>query len=256
MKEDSHGELVEWNVGEPNENVTDIEIIVFEDDMKTPRRYEKQFGWKEEWTEAKNKNLKIQTKEYKDFIKKWPNLEAKRKVPIWYKFDPVNAKFDSQAHNSMKSVKEWEVMYNFLKGEKWLERDAKQTEDNRNQYTEKSQFVVDCRQLLGIGGEAVVIRKDVAEKVNKDKDKVEDRKYEALKIIPMMKHNFESEKLEEMKKRVEDRHDRADPEFNEERIRRENRRKMQSENQHRKGERLQRFIGIEGAFHHCKNTTI
>merc|ERR1711976_279853 len=37
MKEDSHGELVEWNVGEPNENVTDIEIIVFEDDMKTPR---------------------------------------------------------------------------------------------------------------------------------------------------------------------------------------------------------------------------
>ena len=165
-KKDSDGRLVEWNVGDPNEDVVDIEIIVFEDDEKTPRRYEEQFDWNEKWTEAQNENQKNRPKEYNDFIKKWSNLEEKRKVPIWYKFDPVNTQFNSQAHiGSMKNVKEWKVMYDFLKKEKWLERDAKQTEDKKNEYTEKSQFVVDCRNLLGIGGEAVVIRMDVSKKV-------------------------------------------------------------------------------------------
>jgi hypothetical protein len=83
--------------------------------------------------------------------------------------------------------------------------------------------VVDCSQLLGIGREAVVIRKDVADKiVQNEEDKPTDRKFEALKIIPMMQHNFESqEKLEDMKKRVDDRHSKADIET--ELLRRENR---------------------------------
>ena len=101
-----------------------------------------------------------------------------------------------------------------------------------NPYEEKSFFVVDCSQLLGIGGEAVVIRKDVAEKVvaDKDKDKPLDRDFEALKIIPMMKHNFENEEtLENMKNRVNDRQEKADieKEFN----RREERHRQQKQNQ-------------------------
>ena len=235
MKKDS-GKLVQWNVGDPNDAVVDIEIIVFEDDeMETPRRYEKQFHWNDDWTKAQNKPSDRPQK-YKDFITKWQSSVAKRKVPIWYQFDPEKTD-NSEAHKgSMESITEWKVMYDFLKKEKWLERDAEQTEDKKNKYTEKSQFVVDCSQLLGIGGEAVVIRKSVAEKVGKDKDKFKDREYEALKIIPMMKHNFESEKLEEMKQRVEDRHNKADPEFNKDFIEREKRRKLiNSENQNREG---------------------
>ena len=107
-------------------------------------------------------------------------------------------------------------------------------------YTLKSEFVVDCSQLLGIGGEAVVIRKDVRDKVKKDGDQSkneeegqskDDRKFEALKIIPIMKHNFESEKLDEMKNRVETRHDKADPEFNRGFMEREKRRKIQTQNE-------------------------
>ena len=93
--------------------------------------------------------------------------------------------------------------------------------------------VVDCSQLLGIGGEAVVIRKDVAEKVVADKDPDKsDRDFEALKIIPMMKHNFENEEtLENMKNRVNDRQEKADieKEFN----KREERHKQQKQNQKR-----------------------
>ena len=237
MKENPDGTLVEWNVGEPNENVDDIEIIVFDDeDMKKPRKYENQYRWEEEWTKAQYKTSEDRPQKYKNFIEKWRSSVAKRQVPIWYNFDPVNTESNSQAHiGSMKKIEEWKVMYDFLKKEKWLERDAEQTGDKRNKYTEKSQFVVDCEQLLGIGGEAVVIRKKVTEKVVKDKDDT-DRDYEALKIIPMMKHNFESEKLEELKQRVEDRHNKADPEFNQARIEREERRKLiQSESQNRKG---------------------
>ena len=245
--------LVEWNVGD-KEDVADIEIAVFEEILiledgttkETPRRYEKQFEWNDEWTsykfdpnqrpEPKDEQKLDSWKNYKKFINEWNSLVAKRKVPIWYQFDPEKTD-NSEAHKgSMESITEWKVMYDFLKKEKWLERDAEQTEDKKNKYTEKSQFVVDCSQLLGIGGEAVVIRKSVAEKVGKDKDKFKDREYEALKIIPMMKHNFESEKLEEMKQRVEDRHNKANPEFNKDFIEREKRRKLiNSENQDRKG---------------------
>ena len=233
----------EWNVGDGE--VDDIKIEVFDEIVledgsteEIPRQYEKLHDWKDEWKEYefyKNPNQKPDGEDlkkqeswnkYQDFIKNWKSLVDKRKVPIWYKFDPEDISGDfcgHLAHNSLKRVNEWNVMYEFLKGEKWLERDAEQTEDKKNKYTEKSQFVVDCTQLLGIGGEAVVIRKDVKEKVSTDEGQSDknqsgedhpDREYEALKIIPIMKHNFESEKIDEMKNRVETRHDKADPEFN------------------------------------------
>ena len=230
----------EWNVGDGE--VDDIQIEVLDEIVRedgtiglTPRKYENHYGWKDEWKEYKfyqNPNNIPEDKQeswknYQDFIKNWKSLVDKRKVPIWYKFNPVadDGEFGlmSSAHNSLKRVDEWKVMYEFLKGEKWLERDAEQTKDKKNKYTEKSQFVVDCKQLLGIGGEAVVIRKDVKEKVSTDEGQSDknqsgedhpDREYEALKIIPIMKHNFESEKIDEMKNRVETRHDKADPEFN------------------------------------------
>ena len=106
-------------------------------------------------------------------------------------------------------MKEWDnTMFNFLKEQKWNQRKDEKDEKGRNQYEEKSYFVVDCSQLLGIGGEAVVIRKSVQEKVGGVKPV--DLEYEALKIIPIMKHNFENEKIEEMEKRVTERHKQAD----------------------------------------------
>ena len=229
-----------WNVGDGVDEVDDIQIEVFDEiDLEDgtteerPRQYEKLNGWKDEWkTYEFYKNQKPNPEDtkkleswnkFQEFVKDWNSLVAKRKVPIWYKFNPeeTDGEFGlmSSAHNSLKSVDEWKIMYDFLKDQKWNERDAEQTEDNKNKYTEKSQFVVDCTQLLGIGGEAVVIRKDVKEKVEKDEDQSDEeqpnaREYEALKIIPIMKHNFESEKIDEMRNRVEARHDKADPEQN------------------------------------------
>ena len=229
-----------WNVGDGVDEVDDIQIEVFDEiDLEDgtteerPRQYEKLYGWKDEWkTNEFYKNQKPDSEDtekleswnkFQEFVKDWNSLVAKRKVPIWYKFNPeeTDGEFGlmSSAHNSLKSVDEWKTMYEFLKKQKWNERDAEQTEDKKNKYTEKSQFVVDCTQLLGIGGEAVVIRKDVKEKVEKDNDQSDEekpnaREYEALKIIPIMKHNFESEKIDEMRNRVEARHDKADPEKN------------------------------------------
>ena len=261
----------EWNVGDGDVDDIKIEVfdeIVLEDGTKKekPRRYEKQYGWKDEWEvnkfyknqdfPPKDAGKKESWEKYKQFISDWKSLVAKKKVPIWYKFDPEEQDgtfgLQSEAHNSLGSVDDWKKMYDFLKQQKWNERDSEQTEDNKNKYTEKSQFVVDCSQLLGIGGEAVVIRKDVRDKVKKDGDQSkdedkskneekgrskDDRKFEALKIIPIMKHNFESEKIDEMKNRVEARHDKADPEFNKDLMERVKRRKMQKQNekQNRKG---------------------
>ena len=224
----------------PGDVVADIKIAVLKDDMKTERRYEVDFGWNDDWTKKyefhKNSNQKppeeeaeklVAWEEYREFVKKWRNLESKMKVPKWYKFDPEdsNGDFYGDAHNSLKGMDE--IMFNFLKDKQWQERvDAKEkteenkTEENKNKYVERSYFVVDCSQLLGIGGEAVVIRKDVADKVvskksekdsEKEPERPRGRDFEALKIIPMMKHNFESEeRLEEMKQRVDDRQKKAD----------------------------------------------
>ena len=243
-----------WNVGDGE--VDDIQIEVFDEIVledgtteERPRQYEKLYGWKDEWKTyefyKRNPNQKPDDanqleswNKFREFVDDWNSLVAKRRVPIWYKFNPEDEDGEfglmSDSHNSLKSVDEWSTMYEFLKKQKWNERDAEQTKDNKNKYTEKSQFVVDCTQLLGIGGEAVVIRKDVKEKVKKgedqsDEDQSNAREYEALKIIPIMKHNFESEKIDEMRNRVEARHDKADPEFNKEFMER------QKQRQNRKG---------------------
>ena len=133
------------------------------------------------------------------------------KVPGWYHFNPEDPENPPEHHNKMK---EWdETMFKFLKDQKWKERMAEKDEEGRNQYEEKSLFVVNCSQLLGIGGEAVVIRKAVSEKVGSTPEEQKDREYEALKIIPIMKHNFEDEeKVKEMESRVNARHEQADPE--------------------------------------------
>ena len=205
-------------------DIDDIEIVVFEDaEMTKRRRYEIDFKWEDDWQNKyefhqnthkpseKDKEKHDSWKRYQKFCEDWSKLEAKAKIPKWYKFNPTEPFSFQHGHNSLKAMDP--TMFNFLKSKKWKIRDAEQTEDRKNKYTEKSEFVVDCGQLLGIGGEAVVIRKAVAEKVvvEKDKAKVNDLEFEALKIIPMMKHNFESEeRLEEMQKRVNDRQENAD----------------------------------------------
>ena len=190
--------------------------------MSKERRYEIEHGWEDEWKDKHKFHLYPQQKHdswkrFDDFKKKWPKLVNDAKVPKWYKFDPMgngNSEFYDQDHNSLKEMDA--TMFKFLKSKKWEVRDSEQTDDKKNKYVEKSEFVVDCDQLLGIGGEAVVIRKNVADKVRTEKDKKEptDPEFEALKIIPMMKHNFESEqRLEDMKKRVDERHDKANIEI-------------------------------------------
>ena len=206
----------QWTPPKKNENgkdaearkeVGDIEIIVYkDDDMQIERKYELEHGWQEEWEDAANRN-----EDYKNFVKKWTDLKNKMKVPGWYRFDPENPDIRPEGHNRMK---EWDLtMFNFLKEQKWNERMTEKNAQGQNQYEEKSWFVVNCKQLLGIGGEAVVIRKSVSEKVGSTPEEQRDREYEALKIIPIMKHNFEDEeKVKEMESRVNARHEQADPE--------------------------------------------
>ena len=238
------------DVWKPADVVDDIRIVVLKDDGETERRYEDDFGWNKKWTDApyefhKNPNKEPNSaadsekhtswKNYREFVDKWSSLGSKMKIPRWYKFNPEETSGDfygDDAHNSLKKMNE--TMFNFLREKEWQERiDAEDTEEKKNKYREISYFVVDCSQLLGIGGEAVVIRKDVAEKVVADKDPDKsDRDFEALKIIPMMKHNFENEEtLENMKNRVTDRQEKADieKEFNE----REKRHLQRKQNQKR-----------------------
>ena len=207
---------------EERKEVDDIEIIVYEDDdMKIERKYEVEHGWKDKWaTEGiyKSKQPSIEEeerynmyKEFQAFDKKWTELKNKMKVPGWYLFEPKCPNTRPAGHNRMK---DWDpVMFKFLKEQKWKERMTEKDKEGRNQYEEKSSFVVNCKQLLGIGGEAVVIKKAVSEKVGSTPEGQKDREYEALKIIPIMKHNFEDEaKVQEMESRVNARHEQADPE--------------------------------------------
>ena len=214
-----------WTSPEKDENgkdkgerksVVDIEIVVYKDEeMKIPRRYELEFGWQIEWDNMDWANISVKDPEYtefREFKDKWADAQKKIKVPNWYLFNPDNPKVFNENHNMMKA---WdETMFNFLSEQQWNERKSEKDDQGRNQYEEKGMFVVNCSQLLGIGGEAVVIRKSVEEKVGKTPEDQKDREYEALKIIPIMKHNFEDneDKVQEMKDRVDARQKQADPE--------------------------------------------
>ena len=208
---------------EARADVHDIEIIVYkDDDMKEMRKYEEEHGWNEKWVtegiyQIENNDVPAMKEEdnerynmYKDFqafVKKWAYLQKKKKVPGWYHFDPKCPNNCSPEHNRLKA---WDAsMFDFLKEQKWNERMTEKDAQGRNQYEEKSWFVVDCTQLLGIGGEGVVIRKAVSEKVGSTHDDQKDKEYEALKIIPIteLKQNFEDEeKVKEMELADPERH--------------------------------------------------
>ena len=231
-KKDQEGKDIETR-----KSVDDIQIIVYNDDeMKTERRYELEHGWDDLWISEgihKLNNPDKQDANYEkyqkfvEFERKWRDLENKKKIPGWYHFYPRDPKVvqlpngewipdpKRQINQDYNMMKNWDnVMFDFLKAQEWNERMEKKDEKGRNQYEEKPDFVVDCSQLLGIGGEAVVIKKSVREKVGKASEVQKDREFEALKIIPIMKHNFndDGEKVEEMKSRVTARQKHADPE--------------------------------------------
>ena len=228
------GEHVQWMPPKKNtdgddiderKRVADIQIVVYKDDeMKVPRRYELEHGWKDEWIDqgvcymqqAPDQSPQTDAiyesyKEFEKFKKKWANLKKIIKVPSWYLFDPENPKEFGNDHNMMK--KAWdESTFNFLKEQKWMERKSELDAKGRNQYEETSEFVVNCSRLLGIGGEGIIIRKSVSEKIGKIPENHKDREYEALKIITISKHNIENEnKANEWQDRVDARQNEADP---------------------------------------------
>ena len=174
---------------EDRKPVVDIEIVVYKDnDMKIPRRYELEHGWKDEWIKQGICDFQREPisayKAYEDFKKKWVKMQKKMKVPNWYLFDPEHPTVITNDHNMMKK---WdEKMFNFLKDQKWTEK-ISERDAGGFRYEEKAEFVVDCSQLLGIGGEGILIRKSITERVTNRLfyEKPSDRKYDALKIIPL-----------------------------------------------------------------------
>ena len=218
-KKDENGEDLEERT-----QVDNIEIVVYSDStMEKERKYENEHGWKEEWVKYnqwRKDNQRIKEwdnydwflgnskipdpkdevrykmynefhafqpfmKEFKAFEKKWSEVKTKMRVPGWYHFDPELPEKRPSGHNK---IKEWDQnMFNFLKKQKWVERTNEKDEQGRYLYEEKSSFVVNCEDLLGIGGEGIVIRKSVTEKrfVDMKPQEYTDGKYEALKIIPI-----------------------------------------------------------------------
>ena len=196
---------------ENRDPVDDIEIVVYSDDkMMNERRYETEHGWSVDWytdriyelgttsekpvPDKKKSELFAKYQDFLQFEQKWKKMKDQLKVPGWYNFDPRNPYMPNSDHNMMKA---WDSeMFNYLKEQKWLE------ETSDHVYREKSEIIIDCSQILGIGGEAIVIR--VPSETSNE--------YNALKIIPILKHNFEDNKIEEMQTRVDARQEQADPE--------------------------------------------
>ena len=198
----------EWTPPKKNENgddieerksVDDIQIVVY-DDMEKPRRYELEYGWKDEWIEQgicdlqqapklspETEEIYYAYREFEKFRKKWTDLNNKNRVPKWYMFNPENPEEIADDHNMMKK---WDKnLFDFLEEQKWMERIP-----SSDQYEEKSEFVVNCSQLLGIGGEGILIRKSITERVGGTTEstsfKNSDRRYDALKIIPINLRNL------------------------------------------------------------------
>ena len=194
---------------EERKSVDDIEIVVFEDDdMRIPRRYELEHGWEDKWIEQgicyleqapskRNAEIYRSFKDFEAFKQKWNDLKKKIKVPSWYCFNPESP---SNPHNDHNMMKNWDnKMFDFLKEQKWMKRIPSVDCFGNYQYEEKSEFVVDSSQLLGIGGEGIVIQKAKAERVGKIPESQINREFEALKIIPIMTQNSEDAELFNMK---------------------------------------------------------
>ena len=177
------------NDAEDRKSVVDIQMVVYiDDEMKVPRRYELEHGWKDEWIkEGTNEISNEYEKDFEDFRKKWAALRKNARIPSWYLFDPKNPKVIADDHNMMQK---WDKqMFDFLKEQKWMERIP-----SSDQYEEKSEFIVNCSQLLGIGGEGMVIRKPTIKRIGPVPKSYENRKFDALKIIPISELNFKDAK--------------------------------------------------------------
>ena len=168
--------------------VDDIRIEVYNDDGSL-RRYELENGWKDKW--SKEKNPWKTDKKFLEFEQHWRELKSKMKIPGWYGFDPRNPK-KPEKHNLMTgefphqimfhSLREWDnSMFNSLKHQRWFD-----TMTDKNQPVEKSDFVIDCSKLLGIGGEGIVIRKSVMNKMSTSVEVHQEHAFQAFKIIPIM----------------------------------------------------------------------
>ena len=156
--------------------VDDIRIEVYNDDG-TPRRYELEYGWNDKWSkeEAPWEN----DKKFLEFERQWGELKSKMIIPGWYRFDPRDPENPGTGHNLMK---EWDSpMFDSLKCQKWYDTVA-----DKNHSVEKSHFFMDCSNLLGIGGEGIIIRKSVTKKIKPPVKVDQENAFEALKIIPIM----------------------------------------------------------------------
>ena len=187
--------FVKWNPSKRNDDGSvvepdDIQIVVYEDDeMKIERRYELEYGWEDKWKTEKIYELKEepvnnpqklkQYKEYHNFIERWTKLEVNLEVPIWYCFDPRKPNKEHEDHNRLRPW--FPDLFDFLKDEKWNYVLNDNDDINKNNLEEKSEFVIDCKNLLGIGGEGIVIRKSIA------------KEEKALKIIPLKKYHILNE---------------------------------------------------------------
>ena len=166
------------------------------------RRYEQQYGWQDKWYDdilmlrkkEFNSSIFNEYDKFLDFEKKWNEAKEKKEVPVWYYFNPRNPVFNE---NGRHTIKDWDSsMFNILIDKQWYEKTTEENICDRKTLKETSELVVDCNQLLGIGGEGLVIKRSIAQKIKQVKRikrfKADETKYEALKVIPLTAENFDS----------------------------------------------------------------
>lgn len=98
--------------------------------------------------------------------------------PKWLNYDPSDPDYESLKASDPK-------IFEFLKTKDFSKCQHQSEGQDDNDLPLKDFFEIDCSQLLGIGGEAVVIRLDKSKKVRRAPD--EDSRDEAIKIIPIDK---------------------------------------------------------------------
>ena len=102
--------------------------------------------------------------------------------PKWLNYDPTDPN-DGWKYESLKASDP--KIFEFLKTKDFSKCQHQPESQEDNGLPLKDFFEIDCSQLLGIGGEAVVIRLDKSKKVRRAPD--EDSRDEAIKIIPIDK---------------------------------------------------------------------